>query len=73
MRQSFAKMCATKNWLLADGATATNLFHTGLEAGYPPELWNIEFPERIKALHACFIEAGSDIILTNSFGGTPFV
>ncbi len=72
MRQSFAKLCATRNWLLADGATGTNLFHAGLETGYPPEFWNTEFPERIKALHVSFIEAGSDIILTNSFGGTSF-
>lgn len=65
-------MFSSKSWLLADGATGTNLFHAGLETGYPPEFWNIEFPERITALHTSFIEAGSDIILTNSFGGTSF-
>jgi 5-methyltetrahydrofolate--homocysteine methyltransferase len=72
MRQSFSQMFSSKSWLLADGATGTNLFHAGLETGYPPEFWNIEFPERITALHTSFIEAGSDIILTNSFGGTSF-
>jgi 5-methyltetrahydrofolate--homocysteine methyltransferase len=72
MRQTFEQICATRDWLLADGATGTNLFHAGLETGYPPELWNVEHPDRITDLHARFIEAGSDIILTNSFGGTSF-
>src|ERR1700704_652235 len=41
----------------------------GLEAGEPPELWNVDHPERVKALHQAFVEAGSDVILTNTFGG----
>ena len=57
---------------MADGATGTNLFHAGLETGYPPEFWNVEYPERVTTLHASFIAAGADIILTNSFGGTSF-
>ena len=72
MRQTFEKAFATKDWLLADGATGTNLFKAGLETGYPPELWNVEYPDRVTSLHASFIAAGSDIILTNSFGGTAF-
>src|SRR5271165_573368 len=55
--------------LLADGATGTNLFAAGLTSGDSPELWNATHPERIQALHRAFVEAGSDIILTNSFGG----
>ena len=55
--------------LLADGATGTNLFAMGLAAGETPELWNAAHPDRIKALHQAFVEAGADIILTNSFGG----
>src|SRR5271165_1617495 len=55
--------------LLADGATGTNLFAAGLTSGDSPELWNATHPERIQALHQAFVEAGSDIILTNSFGG----
>ncbi len=62
-------LLAEKGVLLADGATGTNLFDTGLEAGYPPELWNEEQPEKIRKLHQDFVNAGSDIILTNSFGG----
>ena len=60
----------TTGWALADGATGTNLFRAGLETGYPPELWNVERPEDITALHTSFIDAGSQLILTNSFGGT---
>ena len=40
------------------------------EAGEAPELWNESAPEKIVALHKGFVDAGSDIILTNSFGGT---
>jgi methionine synthase I (cobalamin-dependent) len=57
-------------WLLADGATGSNLFDRGLQSGDAPELWNADHPDRVAALHASFIEAGADIILTNSFGGT---
>lgn len=55
--------------LLADGATGTNLFEAGLTSGDNPELWNDTRPDAIRALHRSFIEAGADIILTNSFGG----
>ena len=55
--------------LLADGATGTNLFAMGLASGETPELWNATHPDRIRALHQAFVDAGSDIILTNSFGG----
>ncbi|MDE3176508.1 MAG: betaine--homocysteine S-methyltransferase [Pseudomonadota bacterium] len=55
--------------LLADGATGTNLFEMGLAAGETPELWNEAEPAKIRALHQAFVDAGADIILTNSFGG----
>lgn len=55
---------------MADGATGTTLFAMGLEAGDAPELWNIDAPEKIRALHQGFVDAGSDLILTNSFGGS---
>ena len=55
--------------LLADGATGTNLFAVGLTSGDSPELWNAAHPDRIRALHQAFVDAGADIILTNSFGG----
>jgi 5-methyltetrahydrofolate--homocysteine methyltransferase len=58
--------------LLIDGAMGTELFARGLESGAPPELWNVEHPDRVRAVHEDYIAAGSDIVLTNSFGGTAF-
>ncbi len=58
--------------LLGDGAMGTELFARGLTAGDPPEMWNIDMPETITSVHSGYIEAGSDIVLTNSFGGTSF-
>lgn len=71
MRTSLAELLATKDVLLADGATGTNYFQRGLTSGHSPELWNEEHPEHVQGLHREFVEAGADIILTNSFGGTP--
>ncbi len=65
----FLRMLAEKRHLLADGATGTNLFGMGLMTGDAPELWNTEHPEKIAAHYRSFVEAGSDIILTNTFGG----
>lgn len=70
MRTSLADLLASRDVLLADGATGTNYFQRGLGSGYPPELWNFEHPERVVALHQEFVDAGADIILTNTFGGT---
>lgn len=61
-------MLDTRDWILADGATGTNLFNMGLSAGDPPEFWNIAHPDRIKSLYAASVAAGSDLFLTNSFG-----
>ena len=63
-------LLAEKGVLLADGATGTNLFAMGLEAGEAPELLNESAPDTITSLHQNFVDAGADIILTNSFGGT---
>ena len=67
---TFRTILAETGWILADGATGTNYFKQGLETGYPPELWNVERPEEVAALHTAFINAGSQLVLTNSFGGT---
>ncbi|MEL6375438.1 MAG: betaine--homocysteine S-methyltransferase, partial [Pseudomonadota bacterium] len=61
-------LLSTHRTLLADGATGTNLFDMGLTTGDAPELWTLEQPEKIKSLHRSFVEAGADIILTNTFG-----
>ncbi|WP_417454069.1 betaine--homocysteine S-methyltransferase [Kiloniella sp.] len=70
MANKFLDLLKTRDWLLADGATGTNLFEVGLETGDAPELWNIDEPEKIYNLQKSFVDAGSDIILTNTFGGT---
>ena len=72
MPDALTELLSSREWLMADGATGTNLFAMGLEAGEAPELWNETHPERILALHQGFVDAGSDIILTNSFGGTRY-
>lgn len=72
MTDRLTRLLETRDWLLLDGATGTNLFAMGLEAGNAPELWNVEHPDRIRALHRDFVDSGSDVILTNSFGGTSY-
>jgi len=72
MENALANLLKERGVLLADGATGTNLFAAGLQTGDAPELWNIDHPDRIDALYKSFIDAGSDIILTNSFGGTHY-
>ena len=58
--------------ILLDGAMGTMLFSLGLEQGNSPEEWNVTPPDKIRAVHRDYIQAGASIILTNSFGGTCF-
>jgi len=55
--------------LVADGATGTILQSMGLEPGIAPELWNVEMPDAVRACHRAYLEAGAQILLTNTFGG----
>ncbi len=57
--------------LVADGAMGTQLIAQGLEQGSAPERWNVEYPQRIAEVHRAYVRAGSQIILTNTFGGSP--
>ncbi len=57
-----------KRPIFYDGATGTYLQEHGLKAGALPELMNIDFPQTLIEMHKGFIEAGSDVILTNTFG-----
>ena len=68
MRASLRDLLATDRILLADGATGTNYFRRGLQSGEPPEFWNFQHPERVYSLHRRFVDSGSDLILTNTFG-----
>ena len=66
---ALSRLLATRDWLMADGATGTNLFNMGLSAGEPPEFWNVDQPDNIRNLYRSAVQAGSDIFLTNTFGG----
>jgi 5-methyltetrahydrofolate--homocysteine methyltransferase len=70
MSDRLARLLAERPYLLADGATGTNLFDMGLATGEAPEMWLFERPDRVEDLHRGMLEAGADIILTDSFGGT---
>jgi len=67
-----SELLAERSHLLIDGAMGTELFARGLTAGDPPEMWNLEHASLVTDVHKGYIKAGSDIILTNSFGGNSF-
>ena len=69
MSDNLTSLLLQKEVVLADGAMGTSLFDLGLANGAAGELWNVDHPERIASVHQGFVDAGSDIILTNSFGG----
>lgn len=55
--------------ILADGAMGTMLFASGLQFGDPPEAWNVSHPDVVRRIHRGYLEAGSRIVMTNTFGG----
>ena len=65
-------LLATADPILADGAMGTMLFEAGLTSGDSPERWNVERPDVIRGIHRAYREAGSRILLTNTFGGNRF-
>lgn len=69
MTDAISQHLEDHDWILADGATGTNLFNMGLTAGDAPEFWNVDAPENIRALYKGAVDAGSDLFLTNTFGG----
>ena len=56
--------------VLADGATGTNYQRMGIEPGVAPEEWVFDAPEKVQELHRRFVEAGSRLVLTCTFGGS---
>jgi 5-methyltetrahydrofolate--homocysteine methyltransferase len=60
-----------KRVLIADGAWGTEFVKRGLAAGESPERWNLERPADVEDVAARYVEAGADIVLTNTFGGSP--
>jgi 5-methyltetrahydrofolate--homocysteine methyltransferase len=62
----------TKRILISDGAWGTFLARKGMKPGECPELWNVEHPEAVADIARSYLEAGSDMISTNSFGSSRF-
>jgi 5-methyltetrahydrofolate--homocysteine methyltransferase len=69
-QQSFLARLREGRVIVADGAMGTMLQAAGLPAGVPPEGWLLENPGAVGDVHQAYIEAGSDLILTCTFGGT---
>ena len=67
--ERFRDLLAEGGPILADGAMGTSLFANGLQFGDPPEVWNLTHPDVIRRIQRGFLDAGSRIILTNTFGG----
>src|SRR6266545_2705932 len=59
--------------LLGDGAMGTQLMLAGLEQGNCGEAWNLTHPERVLGIQRQYVEAGSDCLLTNTFGGSSIM
>ncbi len=72
MNDRLTRLLAQRDVLLADGAMGTNLFALGLANGAPGELWNVEEPDKVRSVYRAFVDAGSDVILTNTFGANRF-
>ena len=70
MAAGFGERLKRGEILVADGATATNYQQMGMAIGVAPEDWVFDEPDKVRGLHAAFIDAGADIILTDTFGGT---
>lgn len=68
--KSLSQRLSAGEILIADGAAGTMLMAAGLPLGTPPDAWNLDQPEQIVKLHRAYVEAGSDVILTNTFGAT---
>ncbi len=58
--------------IVLDGAMGTQLQKAGLPVGVQPEEWNLTRPEAVRAVHKSYLDAGADVILTNTFGANLF-
>jgi 5-methyltetrahydrofolate--homocysteine methyltransferase len=64
--------CILERPLICDGGMGTQLHHRGLQAGDCPEAWNVTHPDLVKEVYQAYRAAGSDIVETNTFGGTRY-
>ena len=72
MTVTIGEVLQAKGYVVADGAMGTQLFAVGLSAGDPPEAWNMHHADEVRAIHRAYLQAGADLVITNSFGGTSF-
>ena len=71
MSRSLADWLAERGLLAGDGAMGTLLLAAGLPPGAAPELWNVDHPEKVEGVTRAHREAGAELVLTNTFGGSP--
>ena len=69
-RDGIMERLARGETLVAEGAMGTELQECGLEQGDCGEEWNVSFPDRVREIHRSYVEAGADVIYTNTFGAT---
>jgi len=69
--KGFKELLKEKKVLIADGAWGTELSKRGLQPGDCPEKWNLDHAADVKAVAAAYVQAGADVILSNTFGGNP--
>ena len=72
MTDYLRSLLESEKFLVLDGAMGTMLMDAGLTQGDPPEEWNVSLPDNVKKVHDAYIAAGSDVVLTNTFGGTSY-
>ena len=72
MPRDLFKFIESNRFVLGDGAMGTMLQQMGLTTGGAPELWNVERPDIIRKIYQSYVDAGSQIIETNTFGGTRY-
>ena len=71
-KRSITETIQSGKILVSDGAWGTFLQQRGLQVGECPELWNLTHPDIVREIAGSYIDAGADMIETNSFGGTSF-
>ncbi len=62
-----------KGTVITDGAWGTELMNRGLKKRECPEFWNLEHPDRVAEIPGSYVEAGSQVVLTNTFGANRFI
>jgi 5-methyltetrahydrofolate--homocysteine methyltransferase len=67
--ERWRELVAENDTIIADGAMGTMLFANGLLFGDPPEVWNLSKPDIVRRIHRGYLDAGSQIIMTNTCGG----